>query len=44
MIKIKIAKEADTDVLALLGRVTYAESLQNLFTIIFVNLFSVRYP
>lgn len=26
MIKIKIAKEADTDVLALLGRVTWAES------------------
>jgi ribosomal protein S18 acetylase RimI-like enzyme len=26
MIKIKIAKEADTEVLALLGRVTYAES------------------
>ncbi len=26
MIKIKIAKEADTDVLSLLGRVTYAES------------------
>ena len=26
MIKIKLAKEADTDVLALLGRLTYAES------------------